>query len=137
MPHGASMGHGQAATMQDGMEAKGWFPAAKAHYTHATPMFSADVRFSVAPKAGPVDIVVLLQSPDGSPLENAQVGLNLYMPAMRMGDDHRVLALRERAPGHFEGHLEFSMGGDWLVNLIVTTPQGTGLGVLTLNVPWE
>lgn len=47
------------------------------------------------------------------------------------------MPLKETRPGAYGGQIIFPMGGDWIVNLLVTHQGRSSLAFLAINVPWQ
>lgn len=87
---------------------------------------TVDVRFRPDPPAvGPATATVELTGKDGKPIPNATVKLEGNMNHAGMKP---VFAdAKETKPGHYEGPLELTMGGDWFVLVNATLPDGRTL----------
>ena len=77
------------------------------------------------PRVGMATITLRVADASGRPLSGARVSLegNMSHPGMRpvFGE------ARELEPGRYQGPLEFTMGGDWVVLVRVTLPDGRKL----------
>ena len=76
-------------------------------------------------KAGPATITLRLSGAGGAPSKGAQVRLeaNMSHPGMRpIFSD-----AREVEPGRYEAPIEFTMGGDWIILVHITLPEGRKL----------
>lgn len=74
------------------------------------------------PRVGPARIVLRVADEAGRPLSGARVRLegNMAHAGMRP-----VFAeARESEPGRYQSELEFTMGGDWVVIVRLTLPDG-------------
>ena len=105
--------------------------------------FVVRIHFDRPPTAGPLEVTVELrpakagQSLAQAGLEVTAVGVNRIMPFMHMASDHEVVELQRLGEGLFAGKVRFMMGGDWLLNVLVDTPQGQSMTFLTFYLPWE
>ena len=74
------------------------------------------------PRVGTATITLRVADAAGRPLSGARVSLegNMSHPGMRpvFGE------ARELEPGRYESPLEFTMGGDWVVLVRLTLPDG-------------
>jgi YtkA-like len=74
------------------------------------------------PRMGTATVTLRVADAAGRPLGGARVSLegNMSHPGMRpvFGE------ARELEPGRYQGPLEFTMGGDWVVLVRVTLPDG-------------
>jgi YtkA-like len=77
-------------------------------------------------------VSVKLRDAAGAPLAGALVSLEADMSHPGMAPVFG--AARERAPGQYQGSLEFAMSGDWVVLIHVTLPDGRTLE-RDVNVP--
>ena len=77
------------------------------------------------PRIGPATITLRLSDAGGAPRNGAQVSLegNMSHPGMRpvFGE------AREAGPGRYEAPIEFTMGGDWIILIHITLPDGRKL----------
>ncbi len=70
----------------------------------------------------PVTVTVTLRERDGSPVEGAKVSLEATMTHAGMKP---VFAdATEVAPGRYKAAVEFTMGGDWIIIVRGTLPNG-------------
>jgi hypothetical protein len=67
---------------------------------------------------------------DGVPITGADVKASLVMPLMDMGKNQ--FPMKETGGGKYEGAGEFSMAGEWEVN--ITATQGDKTGTYRFNV---
>ena len=74
------------------------------------------------PRVGTATVTLRLTDAAGRPLSGARVSLegNMSHPGMRpvFGE------ARELEPGRYQSQLEFTMGGDWVVLVRLTLPDG-------------
>jgi len=77
---------------------------------------------SVPAHVGPATIAVQLSDPKGQPVSGAQVSLEGDMSHAGMGPTFGQT--KEVSPGHYEGSLQFSMAGDWVVLTHVILADG-------------
>jgi hypothetical protein len=74
------------------------------------------------PRVGPARIALRVSDAAGRPLSGARVRLegNMSHAGMRpvFGE------ARESGPGRYESALEFTMGGDWVILVRLTLPDG-------------
>lgn len=74
------------------------------------------------PQVGEAMVTVVLGDADGVPISGAEMSLEGTMTHAGMKP---VFAdARETAPGQYEAALEFTMGGDWVVIVRATLPDG-------------
>ncbi len=71
---------------------------------------------------GPVTVAVQLSDAKGQPVPGAQVSLEGDMSHPGMGPTFGQA--KEVSPGHYEGTLQFSMAGDWVVLTHVILADG-------------
>ena len=77
------------------------------------------------PLVGPATVVVTLHDADGQAIEGAEMQLEGTMTHAGMVP---VFAdADETSPGQYEAELEFTMGGDWVVIVRATLPDGRSL----------
>ena len=94
----------------------------------AAPEPDLSLKLSVSPDppvVGPASVVVSVTDPGGRPVTGAAVELegNMSHPGMVP-----VLGrATEAGPGRYEGPLEFTMAGDWIVTVGVTLADGRTL----------
>ena len=76
-------------------------------------------------KAGPATIILKLSDVGGTPYKGAQVRLegNMSHPGMRPIFSEAI----ETGPGRYEAPIEFTMGGDWIILVHITLPEGRKL----------
>ena len=91
----------------------------------AEPHAGVSIAHEVAPdppRVGEATVTLRLSDAAGRPLSGARVSLegNMSHPGMRpvFGE------ARELEPGRYQCPLEFTMGGDWVVLVRVTLPDG-------------
>jgi hypothetical protein len=90
------------------------------------PDVSVDLKVSPEPpQVGEVMVTVVLGDADGVPISGAEMALEGTMTHAGMKP---VFAdARETAPGQYEAALEFTMGGDWVIIVRATLPDGRSL----------
>jgi hypothetical protein len=90
------------------------------------PDVSVDLKVSPEPpQVGEVMVTVVLGDADGVPISGAEMALEGTMTHAGMKP---VFAdARETAPGRYEAAIEFTMGGDWVVIVRTTLPDGRSL----------
>jgi hypothetical protein len=77
------------------------------------------------PRIGPANVVIKLIDAEGQPVTGADMSLEGNMNHAGMVP---VLAqAREVSPGRYQAELEFTMGGDWLILVQATLPDGRSL----------
>jgi hypothetical protein len=77
------------------------------------------------PQLGPATLTVRLTDASGQPLAGAAIELEGDMSHAGMAP---VLATAtEVAPGQYQAHLEFTMGGDWFILVHADLPDGRSL----------
>ena len=76
-------------------------------------------------KAGPATITLRLSDSGGTPCNGAEVRLegNMSHPGMRP----IFSEAREVGPGRYEAPIEITMGGDWIIIVHITLPEGRKL----------
>jgi hypothetical protein len=76
-------------------------------------------------KAGPATITLTLSDAGGTPFKGAQVRLegNMSHPGMRP----IFSEAREAEPGRYEAPIKITMGGDWIILIHITLPDGRKL----------
>jgi hypothetical protein len=76
-------------------------------------------------KAGPATITLRLSDASGTPLKGVQVRLeaNMSHPGMRP----IFSEAKEAEPGRYEAPIEITMGGDWIILVHITLPEGRKL----------
>lgn len=90
----------------------------------AAPAFSISTAFEPQPPAaGPGAVVVTVQSPDGQPLAGATVDVRADMNHAGMTPEIAT-ASETDSPGVYRAAITWSMGGDWIVEVRVTLPDG-------------
>ena len=103
-------------------EPHAYIPAA--HEPHADVSIAHEVAPD-PPRVGTATVTLRVADASGRPLGGARVSLegNMSHPGMRpvFGE------AREMEPGRYQGPLEFTMGGDWVVLVRVTLPDGRKL----------
>lgn len=89
----------------------------------------AVVRVELSPVEGdslvvgtPVRVTVTLERNDGSPVEGAKVSLEATMT--HAGMQPVFAEATEVAPGMYQARVEFTMGGDWIIIVRGTLPDG-------------
>ncbi len=89
------------------------------------PEISVDLTVSPdPPKVGPATVVVTLQD-DSGPLGGAAMNLEGTMTHAGMAPVFADAV--ETSPGQYEATLEFTMGGDWVIIVRATLPDGRSL----------
>ncbi|MCE9650100.1 MAG: FixH family protein [Parvibaculum sp.] len=91
--------------------ARGW---------HATVAVTPAAIENPAPHA--VRVSVVLTDRAGAALGDLKLHATFWRP-VSVGDDRR-LALRETAPGHYQGDVQLAVGGSWLLRLAGVGPHG-------------
>lgn len=77
------------------------------------------------PQVGPATVTVTLRNADGEPIGGAEMKLEGTMTHAGMVP---VFAdATETEPGQYEATLEFTMGGDWIIIVRATLPDGRSL----------
>lgn len=77
------------------------------------------------PQIGPATITVTLSNASGQPIEGAKVKLEGNMNHAGMVP---VFAQApEVAPGRYQADLEFTMGGDWFIQVRADLPDGRSM----------
>ena len=76
-------------------------------------------------KAGPATITLKLSDAGGTPLKGAQVRLEGNMS--HAGMSPIFSDAKEAGPGRYEASIEFTMGGDWIMLVHITLPDGRKL----------
>ena len=77
------------------------------------------------PQVGPATVTVTLSDADGAPIGGAEMKLEGTMTHAGMVP---VFAdTTEIEPGQYEAMLEFTMGGDWIIIVRATLPDGRSL----------
>ncbi|MCP4537910.1 MAG: FixH family protein [Chloroflexi bacterium] len=77
------------------------------------------------PQVGPATIIVTLHDVDGEPIGGAEIKLEGTMTHAGMVP---VFAdATETESGRYEASLEFTMGGDWIIIVQTTLPDGRSL----------
>ena len=77
------------------------------------------------PQVGPTTVTVTLSDADGKPIGEAEMKLEGTMTHAGMVP---VFAdATETEPGRYEATLEFTMGGDWIIIVRATLPDGRSL----------
>lgn len=77
------------------------------------------------PRVGITTITLKLVDLMGQPVSGASVSLEGNMSHAGMRPVFGVA--REQEPGHYHAPLEFTMGGDWVIQLYLTLPDGRKL----------
>ncbi|HET9528857.1 MAG TPA: FixH family protein [Blastocatellia bacterium] len=77
------------------------------------------------PRIGPATVTLKLSDASGAPLNAARVRLegNMSHAGMRPVFSEA----REAGPGRYEAPIEFTMGGDWIILIHITLPDGRRL----------
>lgn len=90
------------------------------------PDVSVDLAISPdPPQVGPATVTVTLHDADGEPIGGAEMKLEGTMTHAGMVP---VFAdATETEPGQYEATLEFTMGGDWIIIVRATLPDGRSL----------
>jgi hypothetical protein len=90
------------------------------------PDVSVDLAVSPDPPVvGPATVTVTLRDADGEPIDGAEMKLEGTMTHAGMVP---VFAdAIETEPGQYEASLEFTMGGDWIIIVRATLPDGRSL----------
>jgi len=87
-----------------------------------TSLVVTDEKISPEPAhVGPINISFRLTD-SGKPVTGAQIALEGDMSHAGMAPV--FAAAREASPGQYQGQLEFEMGGDWVVLMHITLPNG-------------
>jgi hypothetical protein len=74
------------------------------------------------PRVGPATITLTLTETDGKPVNGARVSLEGDMTHAGMRPVFGEAG--EFEPGRYRAHLEFTMGGDWVILIHLTLPDG-------------
>ena len=80
----------------------------------------------------PTQFTVHLFGAGGQPQSAGNVSLSLAMPTMDMGKN--AVSLKATAPGVYIGTSRFSMAGDWLATVKVTTGKAVKTVVIPISV---
>lgn len=75
------------------------------------------------PVVGKGQIEVMVSAPGTGPMTDARVEVEATMA--HAGMKSSFATLQHRADGTYEGSLDWTMGGDWIVIVRVTPPSGT------------
>jgi hypothetical protein len=77
------------------------------------------------PRTGPATVTLKLADYAGKPIDGARINLegDMSHPGMRPVFSEA----REAEPGRYEANLEFTMGGDWVILVHITLPDGREL----------
>jgi len=74
---------------------------------------------------------------DDEGVERCRAGFRQYMPAHQMTTDHAKYVLQDLGQGSYRGRgSEFTMGGDWEVELQFNCGDGTKTVVFPFNLQW-
>jgi hypothetical protein len=101
-------------------------PTACGGTEESLPDVSVDLTVSPdPPQVGPATVTVTLSDADGTPIDGAEMKLEGTMTHAGMVP---VFAdATETEPGQYEATLEFTMGGDWIIIVRATLPDGRSL----------
>jgi hypothetical protein len=77
------------------------------------------------PRTGPATVTLKLADSAGKPIDGARINLegNMSHPGMRPVFSEA----RELESGRYQATLEFTMGGDWVILVHITLPDGRKL----------
>lgn len=106
--------------------------------TRAAPRSSVQIAFAQPdpPKVGANDLEVTVTAPGGSPVDDADVSVTFFMPAMpsmNMPEMRQTARLAHAGRGVYRGTGEIPMAGHWEVTVSVAR-DGQSLGSKTLTV---
>ena len=101
----------------------------------ALPAFTVSTAFEPQPPTtGPGAVIVTVQSPDGQPLAGTTVEVRADMNHAGMTPEIAT-ASETDSPGVYRAAITWSMGGDWIVEVRVTLPDGaTAIAQTTVRV---
>lgn len=87
-------------------------------------------------KLGDNHFRIFVNDTDGK-LTDADVHLRMFMDGMPMSTDNTLIPAAHTKNGVYVGVGDFSMGGDWLVEVTVTPPGGRTVGVrFPFTIEW-
>jgi hypothetical protein len=92
------------------------------------PQSAVAIEYGISPqpvRVGPVVVTVKLRDAAGQPVPGSRVNLEADMSHPGMAPVFGEV--RQVAPGQYQGSLEFSMPGDWVVLIHVRLPDGRKL----------
>ena len=94
--------------------------------------------FAKSPRLGEQPVTVTVKNKDGKSVGNATVTLKARMTDHKMPTDNTIIPTKSDKKGTYAGSLEFSMGGEWEVNVFVARDQTAAVVVpIRVKVPWE